>query len=106
MIRTLLLPESAHNYELTTTLDGVSFVFLFAWNTRVRRWFFRMSKADGTSIHGDRKLVADIPLHSYLVDDALPDGSLWSITVSQADPALRDLGPDCYLVYVDEANVE
>jgi hypothetical protein len=105
MIRTLLPPESAHNFEITVTLDGVSFIFLFTYNTRVKRWFFRLSKSDGTVVHGDRKLVADIPLYSYLVSDDLPSGSLWSIAVSESDPGLRELGPNCYFVYIDEENV-
>jgi hypothetical protein len=105
MIRTLQIPDSSHNFTISTTFDGVAYSILFTWNARVGRWFYRLLKSDGTEVHGDRKLVADIPLHNYLVDDDLPAGSLWSMTQSKSDPGLRDLGSDCNFMYVDEANV-
>jgi hypothetical protein len=94
-----------HNTEFTVSLDGVDYIVLLTWNARVSRWFYRLTKEDGTQVHGDRKLVADIPLHNHLVGENFPPGALWSVTTDATDPSFSGVQSNFSFVYVDKDNL-
>ena len=88
-------------YFFKVRLDDVLFQLAFQHNNREDRWYLDLRTADGVPIRSGIKLVSNFPLLRLVAQASRPPGELVVInTVSDNDPALRDLGDLIKLAYV------
>lgn len=102
----LLIPTVTNesNQEQVTALDGTNYIIRRLWNSRAQRWFMTIKTADNLDIATGRKLCADMPWASRETVEEMPPGQIWVIrgTKTGADPGLRELNREVFLMYVEE----
>lgn len=97
------------NYEQRTRLGGKDFLLRFRYQARDCRWYLRIMDADGVSILGDTRIVANIPLLFLVTDTRRPVGeivcfdmpSIGETEETARDPGLSDLGRRHKLFYIE-----
>lgn len=92
-------------FDITTELDGTSYLLSIRYNSREERYMLSISTPDGEEIAKGAALVCDWKLFSNVADDRLPPGMLM-VTASGPDnspPKLGELGFGlrCELVYIE-----
>ncbi len=92
-------------YRQTTTLDGVPYVFDFAFNMRTNTWTMHISATDGTPLASGIKLITNFGLLGGSTNLDLPPGELVVYTGAQdtSPPGQYELGKGlrCELLYFD-----
>lgn len=102
----LTIPTGNEPYaDQRTDLDGVTYVFRWAYSGREDRWSFDLTLADGTPVVMGCRIVCSIPLlRRYHYRAACPPGELVCVAYSDDDspPGLDDLVPGgrCALLYL------
>lgn len=93
--------------RIVVTLDGVPYLFSFAYNQRCDCWYIDLATAEGDPIACGIKLVCFWNLLRTVVDGRRPPGKLAVISVTTDDtpPGLEDLVPGgrCLLAYQPSA---
>lgn len=102
-VRTLF--DGTAHYRQTTPLDGVIFVLHFDLNSRDDNWYLSVHDNDDLPIRGlvGRKVVVNYALQLRAYTDGRPLGQLITVSDTQGDPGLLDLGNGVILTYVPEA---
>lgn len=106
----LVVPTSAiPDYVERVTLDDVSYVLRFRWNTRGEMWFLDIFDADNNPlVYGRPCLVGnDLIAHLHHVE-GMPPGELvpFDTTDRQVDPGLLDFGRRVLLLYETTGGTE
>jgi hypothetical protein len=103
----LTLKPLLPHYDLTTTLDGVSYTLEFRWNTRDSSWFMSIRLEDGTDVVNGVKVVVGYPLGFRSRHASRPPGMFQALDTSgkKQDPGINDLGARVRLYYFDLAEV-
>lgn len=89
---------------LTTTLDGKSYRVVLHYVGRENRWYGELQDADGATLAGLEKLVANTkPWYRFRHVAGMPSGKflLFDSSLAGIDPGLEDLGTRCLLLYED-----
>lgn len=88
-------------YQVSTTLEGVQYVFDVRWNGRARAWYFDISTEDGSVIQRAVKVVLGAPLAKRVADARMPPGVLFAIdtTDTGTEAGLNDLGTRVQVQY-------
>jgi len=106
VVRTLF--DGTAHYRQSTPLDGQIFVLNFDYNLREDNWYLSIHDDEDVPLLGlvSLKIVANysLLLRSYI--DDRPLGELVTITDTQGDPGLFDLGNGVILTYVPQADVQ
>lgn len=81
-------------WSQTTTLDGVSYLLEFRYNTRESCYYLQISQPDGTVLVQGIKLVTNFRLLRRRIDTRLPPGDIVAVAYdgSPAPAALGELG--------------
>jgi len=91
-------------YDERVELEGVEYLFTFAWNARRERWAFSIASLDGAPILTGQTVSLGVPLNRRAVGG--PPGVF--IAVSNTDdvepPALTELGERVSLMYLEAAD--
>ena len=106
-IVTIPLVPSASNQIQITTLDGTDYILRVLWNDRAGRHFLTVRDAANDDLITGFKLCADMPFAQHIVIDGQPAGQLWVRRPDNtgADPGLRDLNANVFLMYVESDSV-
>ncbi len=105
-VRTLF--NGIAHYRQTTPLDGVVFVLHFDYNSRDMNWYLSIHDSDDQPIRGcvGRKVVEGYSLLLRAYTDDRPLGELITVSGTQGDPGLFDLGKGVILTYIPKADTE
>ena len=103
-VRTLF--DGTAHYRQSTPLDGQVFVLHFDFNSRDSNWYLSVHDSDDQPIRGlvGRKVVVNFALQLRAYTDARPLGQLITVSDTQGDPGLLDLGNGVILTYVPAAD--
>lgn len=98
-------------YNITVTLDGIVYGFVFYWNTREERWYLSIFDVEGNSLLESVKLLTMYPIAPYQKGYRnLFPGILipLSSTNDQSPPGLHDFGEDrrVQLVYYSQDEID
>lgn len=105
-----IVPTQANTprFSERVSLDGVTFVLRFRFNTRLSSWFLDVLDENDAPIVYARRIVIDWPLlrQTRYRDDG-PDGEMIAYDTTQRDvrPLLDDLGVRVLLGYLDAESV-
>jgi hypothetical protein len=98
--------SDVYSYTETVTLDAVSYVLSFRYNSRMARWIFSISTTDGIALLAGIPLLPSYPLTDRFIGriEGLPAGQFVLIDETGAErvPGIDDLGKDIKLIYVSE----
>ncbi len=99
--------DTVEVFEQEHELDGVAYLFRFAWNRRDESWSLSVYGLDGTLLAGSRKIALGYSLLFGEVGTLLPPGMLLAVdlTNQNEEPARMDLGKRVILVYYDVAEL-
>lgn len=100
------IDASQAEFRQVTSLDGVPYVFEFAWSTRSESWYldlYLQTDTDPEPIRTGIKITIGWPLLTGCVLDIRPPGELIADDPSGGgDPGRLDLGTRVRLYYVTE----
>lgn len=105
MIRVIPM-RNLPRFEQTVRIDGVLYVFRFAWNVIGRHWTIDLLTSDNEPIIVGEKMTLNFPLFFGSVDPRLPEGVFFVIDPSNrqtSEPgrtAWSDDGESLRFVYV------
>lgn len=107
MARVIDLYPERQAYQLTLSLDGVSFVLDIEWRVRARAWYFGWYALDGTPLWVGRRANLGVNLTPANVD-GLPAGGffIYRMDARFDDPGELDLGGVARLFYLSSEEVE
>lgn len=102
----LPLRSDAPFFDFSVELDGVSYGFAFAWNTRSQQWTVQLLTAEEDPV-AVSPLVIDLPLFFRSRDARKPPGLLLAVDTSGegADPGLHDLGSRVVVIYFERSEL-
>lgn len=100
-------------FDLQVTLESVTYLLEFRWNTRERSWYMSMSTDDGTYIITSLKFVIDHPLGCRSQNPLKPPGIFLAEDTSGAridagyneDTQKSDLGDRVILLYFESTEL-
>lgn len=88
-IKTIPLSAGQPFFDRRLIVDGIEFVFSFAWNDRAERWFLDVQDQTGAPIITAIKLVPPFALLGRVQDQRLTTGDFFIVG---AIPTLATLG--------------
>lgn len=109
MAEFFIVPTSREfaNYQQDVSLDGVTFRFLFRFNSRDDAWYLSILDVDDNPLRSSLKLVRRTPRFRLWQFETRPDGELFvaPIETLTAPPGLDELGSEgkAILVYFGES---
>lgn len=109
MPQTIAIDGTLDWYTAEVTLEGVSYLFELAWNTRDSRWYLSLYDAAGVALASSIPIVVDFPLLRRFRGAAFPPGYLLALDTTDQGHEIaeqEDLGGRVQLVYLTEAEVE
>lgn len=95
-------------YRQRVTLDGVTFVFRFRFNTRINSWLIDIFREDDTPVVVGRRCLIDWLLlrqHSYKEDAPAGHLTVFDTTARKEPPLIDDFGERVLLLYSDAAEL-
>jgi hypothetical protein len=99
------LTAAYDNYDFSVDLDGRSFLFEIAWNTRTLQWSLTIRNDENIVLIGAIPLLVNANLIGRFKLPALPQGILMLHDTSGAnlEAVKDDLGVRCQLLYNEAA---
>lgn len=107
---TLKIPTSSEAYyRQRTQLNGVSYVFVFKFNSREGIWSFDLLDQDEDPIALGVRVVVGVELLRWVVDSRKPTGTLLCVDLQSEsttlqdsrDPGIFELGARWVLMYLE-----
>lgn len=99
MAQSIPVSPSESDQQITTTLDGITYVLRVRWNTRDAAWYLDARERDGTAIAFGVKLVVGILLGQAVSHPLFMGGMfVWDLSGEDRDPGFNDLGSRVLLV--------
>jgi hypothetical protein len=97
-----LRPDLAH-YDFSYTLDEVTYLFEFRWNSREEAWYFDLRLEDETDVLNGVKVVLGYPMGIRSRNANRPPGQLVAFDTSgrNEEAGLEDLGSRVIILYYD-----
>lgn len=96
------------HYEARYTLSGRVYVFRFAHNARLDRWYLSVFTESEQVVATNRKLVVGVrDLLDRVTNGTKPPGRLLVVPTSAGidSPRLADMGDEYALIYLDPAEL-
>lgn len=100
----LLTRKDLPAYFYTVTLDGQQYRLDYTYNTRMGKWFLKVSDVQGNALIEPVPVVATWPLFNRFQRGTLPPGTLFAFDTSgkNEDPGRFDLGDRVRMLYIEE----
>jgi len=91
-------------FQIETTLDDVTLVLQFLWNSREQYFFMNVYDEVQTLLVSGHKVVVDWTLLQRYRDDRLPPGKIWVVRADEdLDITIDNFGTSIVLVYEEAA---
>jgi len=99
--------DGSRHYDVEKNLDGVSFILRFIWNEYDQHWFLSVLTEDEEEIQGAQsyRLVNGCYPLNQSRDPKRPEGELYLLAQSTADPVLLTLGISSILLYIPREDI-
>ncbi len=106
----LIIPfqKNLPSFSQEVTIDGISYLFEFFWNSRGEHWTMSIFNRDQLPLVVGIRLVLLYGLISQYVDRGLPPGEIYVIDLSDNTEEIKqnDFDSRLYLTYFTEEEVE
>jgi len=96
------IPQNLPLFSQRITLDGIEYLFQFAWNDREQRWYVSISDINDNPLAMGLKIVANVPLLRRFTNPSLPQGDLIACDLSNQfgePPLYTELGVRVRMFY-------
>ncbi len=95
------------NYQVSSTMDGVTYAFVVRWNGRALSWYFDLLDANGDAIVSGVRIVLGALFGRRSVDPRFPPGRIFASDLSNTgrEATRDDLGVRVKLYYTPSADL-